>query len=162
MELKKFDMVTLIKSGEEFAQRGITQGCGGIIVQVNEKNYRVMFMNGNNYGNGIFATVSESDVKYLSGFPMQFQNELEEYLQSVNINDETGAFSLCDVKEYDKVEMIVEKPKYAIEGVHKGMTGCVMSSYAIKNEWLIVFSEEGTGKDIAELCVAREDFKVVE
>ncbi len=162
MILKKFDMVTLIKTVDNLAQRGITQGCGGIIVQVNEKNYRVMFMNGNNYGNGIFATVSESDVKYLSDFPMQFQNELEKYLQGVDINDETGMFILCDVREYDKVELIVEKPKYAIEGVHKGMTGCVMSSHAIKNEWLIVFSEERTGKDIAELCVAREDFKVIE
>lgn len=161
MELKKFDMVALIKSVDELVQRGITQGCGGVIVQVNEKNYRVIFMNGNNYGNGIFATVSESDVKYLSTFPLQFQTQLEDYLASVDINDETDTFVLCDVKEYDKVEMIVEKPKYAIEGVHKGMTGCVMSSYAIKNEWLIVFSEEGTGKDIAELCVSREDFKVI-
>lgn len=93
---------------------------------------------------------------------MQFQSQLEDYLASVDINNETDTFILCDLKEYDKVEMIVEKPKYAIEGVHKGMTGCVTSSYAIKNEWLIVFSEEGTGKDIAELCVAREDFKVIE
>lgn len=162
MILKKFDMVTLIKSIDNLTQRGITQGCGGIIIQVNEKNYRVMFMNGNNYGDGIFATVSESDVKYLSTFPMQFQTQLEDYLASVDINDETDTFILCDVKEYDKVEMIVEKPKYAMQGVHKGMTGCVMSSYAIKNEWLIVFSEERTGKDIAELCVAREDFKVIE
>ena len=160
--LKKFNMVTLIKTVENLVQRGITQGCGGIIVQVNEENYRVMFMNGNNYGNGIFATVSEKDVKYLSEFPMRFQNELEEYLQGVDINDETGIFIPCDVKEYDKVELIVEKPKYAIEGVHKGMIGCVMSSYAINNEWLIVFSEDGTGEDIAEICVDREDFKVIE
>lgn len=160
--LKKFNMVTLIKTVENLVQRGITQGCGGIIVQVNEENYRVMFMNGNNYGNGIFATVSEKDVKYLSEFPMRFQNELEEFLQGVDINDETGIFIPCDVKEYDKVELIVEKPKYAIEGVHKGMIGCVMSSYAINNEWLIVFSEDGTGKDIAEICVDREDFKVIE
>ena len=160
--LKKFDMVTLTKTVENLVQRGITQGCGGIIVQVNEENYRVMFMNGNNYGNGIFATVSEKDVKYLSEFPMRFQNELEEFLQGVDINDETGIFIPCDVKEYDKVELIVEKPKYAIEGVHKGMIGCVMSSYAINNKWLIVFSEDGTGKDIAEICVDREDFKVIE
>ena len=78
------------------------------------------------------------------------------------INDETATFILCDVKEYDKVELIVEKPKYAIEGVHKGMAGCVMSSYAINNQWLVVFSEDGAGKDIAEICIDREDFKVVE
>ena len=162
MKLKKFDLVNLIKNIDNLTQRGIMQGCGGVIIQVNEKDYRVMFMNGNNYGDGIFATVSESDVKYLSGFPKQFQSVLEEYLQSVNIYDETGKFLSCDVKEYDKVELIVEKPKYAIEGVHKGMMGCVISAYAIKNQWLIVFSEDGTGKDIAEICVDREDFKVIE
>lgn len=155
-------MVTLKKTVDNLVRRGITQGCGGVIIQVNEKDYRVMFMNGNNYGDGIFATVSEGDVQYLSSFPMKFQSQLEDYLVGVDIYDETDKFISCDVKEYDKVELIVEKPKYVIEGVHKGMTGCVMSSYAIKNEWLIVFSEKETGKDIAELCVAREDFRVIE
>ncbi len=159
--MKKFDMVNLVKNIDDLVRRGITQGCGGIIVQVNEKNYRVMFMNGNNYGNGIFATVNEKDVKYLSTFPVQFRAELEEFLNSVDINDETGAFVLCDVKEYDKVELIVEKSKYANEGVHKGMVGCIISSYAINNQWLVVFSEKETGKDIADICVDREDFKVI-
>ena len=66
------------------------------------------------------------------------------------------------MKEYDRVELIVEKEAYAKEGVHKGMTGCVISSYAINNQWLIIFSEDGTGKDIADICVDREDFKVIE
>ena len=162
MKLKKFDLINLIKNIDNLTQRGIMQGCGGIIIQVNEKDYRVMFMNGNNYGDGIFATIGESDVKYLSTLPMQFQNGLEEYLQSVDIYDETGTFIPCNVKEYDKVELIVEKPKYAVEGVHKGMTGCVISSYAINNQWLIIFSEDETGKDIADICVDREDFKVIE
>ena len=160
--LKKFDMVILIKTVDNLVQRGITKGCGGVIIQVNEKDYRVMFMNGNNYGNGIFATVNESDVQYLSIFPAQFHLQLEEYLGKVDIYDETDKFIACDVKEYDKVELIVEKPKYVIEGVHKGMVGCIISSHAIHNQWLIIFSENGTGKDIAEICVEREDFKVIE
>lgn len=159
--MKKFDMVILMKNTDCLNKRGIMSGCKGIIICVDEKSYRVMFMNEKNYGNGIFATVLEDDVKYLSVFPMQFRAELEDYLASVDINNDTDAFIPCDVKEYDKVELVVEKSEYAKEGVHKGMTGCVMCSYAIKNEWLIIFSEEGTGKDIAELCVKREDFKVI-
>ena len=65
------------------------------------------------------------------------------------------------MKEYDKVELITEDPKYAIEGVYKGMTGCVISSYAINNKWLIIFSENSTGKDIAEISVDRNDFKII-
>jgi hypothetical protein len=60
------------------------------------------------------------------------------------------------------VELIVEKPKYAIEGVHKGDRGCVISTYAVDNHWEIIFSERGTGKDIAQICVAREDFKIID
>lgn len=74
---------------------------------------------------------------------------------------EKTSFIPCDVKEYDKVELIVEKPKYAAEGVYKG-TGCGISSYAINNRWLIIFSEDCIGKDIADTCVDREDFKVIE
>lgn len=155
-------MVTLIKNVDNLVRRGITEGCGGIVVQIDEKAYHVLFMNGSNYGNGIFATVGKSDVEYLSIFPVHFRAKLDEYLSSVDINDESDAFISCDVKEYDKVEMIVEKPEYSKEGVHKGTTGCVMASYAIRNRWLVIFSEEGTGKDIAELCVKREDFKVIE
>lgn len=53
-------MVILIKSIDNLAQRGIAQGCGGIIVQVNKENYRVMFMNGNNYGNGILLRLAKA------------------------------------------------------------------------------------------------------
>ena len=77
MKLKKFAMVSLIKALDNLAQRGIMQGCGGVIVDVGEKNYCVLFMNGNNYGDGIFATVGENDIKYLSDFPMQFQGTLK-------------------------------------------------------------------------------------
>lgn len=162
MGLKKYDMVTLTKNIDTLVRRGIEQGCGGIVIQATEKSYRVLFLNPSNYGDGIFATVDKSDVDYISAFPVPFRAELDEYLSNADLNDETSKFIPCDVKEFDKIELIVEKYEYAKEGVHKGMTGCVTASYAIKNRWPIIFSEEGTGKDVAELCVKREDFKVIE
>lgn len=162
MELKKYDMVTLTKTIDNLVLRGITKNCRGVVIQTGEKVYRVLFMNPSNYGNGIFTTVEKSDVDYISAFPVLFRAELDEFLLKADLNDETDKFIPCDVKEYDKVELIVEKNEYAKEGVHKGMTGCVTASYAIKNRWSVIFSEEGTGKDIAELCVRREDFRVIE
>ena len=53
------------------------------------------------------------------------------------------------------------KPKYKKEGVVKGMRGCVMSEYAIKGQWQIIFSEEGTGKDVADIMVSEEDLILV-
>ena len=37
------------------------------------------------------------------------------------------------MKEYDKVELIVEKEKYAKEGVHKGMDGFVTQEILMVN-----------------------------
>ena len=162
MKLKKYDMITLTKNIDTLVRRGIEQGCGGIVIQEVKNACRILFMNPNNYGDGIFATVDKSDVDYISAFPVSFRAELDEYLSKADLNDETKKFIPCNVKEYDKVELIVEKYEYAKEGVHKGMTGCVTASYAIQNRWSVIFSEEETGKDIAELCVKREDFKVIE
>lgn len=58
----------------------------------------------------------------------------------------------------------------AQRGIHKDYTGtiakidrgCVISTYAIDNHWEIIFSERGTGKDIAQIGVAREDFKIID
>ena len=62
-----------------------------------------------------------------------------------------------DVKECDWVELLVEKPEYAKEGVHKGMVGNVLIPYAIDNRWDIQFIDND-----AELCVDRDDFRVLE
>lgn len=59
------------------------------------------------------------------------------------------------------VELTVVKPKYKKECVKKGMRGCVMREYAIKGQWQIIFSEEGTGKDVADIMVSEEDFILV-
>ena len=37
------------------------------------------------------------------------------------------------MKEYDRVELIVEKEKYAKEGVHKGMDGFVTQEILMVN-----------------------------
>lgn len=111
-----------------------------------------------NYRDYAVASVEKENLSFLgkSNFSDEWQRSFSK------IKKEKTSFLPCDIKECDKVELLVEKPKYAVEGVHKGMTGCVISSYAINNEWLIVFSEDGTGKDIADICVAREDFKIIE
>ena len=69
----------------------------------------------------------------------------------------------CDVKEYDVVQLIVEKPQYAMEGVHKGAYGCVQFPYAIDGKWCILFSNVGENNaHDEEVCVAREDFIIIE
>ena len=43
------------------------------------------------------------------------------------------------MKEMDYVEVVVEKEKYAKQGVHKGMQGTILDPRNIDGCWLVVF-----------------------
>ena len=160
--MKVLEDVKLNEELEELAQRGIHKGYTGTIATIDSDICTVWFFNPKNYGEFAFAKVNK---KYLIPDKIVYHNrlllEMEEFLQNVKMEKYTK-LTECDVKEYDAVELLVEKPKYAIEGVHKGDRGCVISSYAVNGRWEIIFSERGTGKDIAQIGVAREDFKIID
>ncbi len=63
--------------------------------------------------------------------------------------------------EYDLVELTVEKEKYAKFGVHKGMRGVVMENYCIDSEYYVIFTDESTAEDIADLCVYEDDLILI-
>ena len=159
MKLEIYDGVVLNCEIDTLAKKGIHKGCSGNVIEIYKEHCLVMFMSPWNYGDYAYARVNLAALDFLCK-----NDEIIDAMENIaqKFDKAKDSFILCDVKEYDKVELIVEKPKYAIEGAHKGMTGCVMSSYAINNQWLIIFSEDGTGKDIADICVDREDFRVIE
>ena len=41
------------------------------------------------------------------------------------------------------------------------MVWYVMSEYAIRNKWDVIFSEEDSCRDIAEICVDEDDLELV-
>ena len=55
------------------------------------------------------------------------------------------------------VEVIVEKEKYAKDGVHKGMQGVIWLEDCINGEWDVCFPQCGEKPDIAEISIAEED-----
>ena len=55
------------------------------------------------------------------------------------------------MKELDCVEVIVEKKRYADEGVHKGMQGWICDGDCIDGYWLVNFPQYGEKDDIAEI-----------
>ena len=162
--MKKWDEVKLNKEIDELALNGIHKGYSGTVIESNVENSLIWFSNPKNYGEFAFAKVEN---KYLDmAEPVHYNKkiicEMEEFLESVNMEKYTS-LSECDVKEYDKVELLVEKPKYAFEGVHKGANGCVLFPYAIEGRWGILFYNVGENHDEEiELNVEREDFKVIE
>ena len=65
------------------------------------------------------------------------------------------------MKMLDCVEVIVEKEKYARDGVHKGMQGWICLEENVNGYWLVNFPQYGEKEDIAEISVKEEDLKEI-
>ena len=65
------------------------------------------------------------------------------------------------MKEMDCVEVIVEKDKYAEDGVHKGMQGWICLDDNSNGTWLVNFPQYGEKKDIATISIKEEDLKII-
>lgn len=65
------------------------------------------------------------------------------------------------MKEMDAVEVIVEKEKYAKEGVHKGMQGWICDPRCTRGGWLVNFPQYGEKDDIAEIDILEEDLREI-
>lgn len=65
------------------------------------------------------------------------------------------------MKEYDKVELLVEKEKYASEGVHKGMNGWICDPRNINDQWLVCFDHVDELPTYPIIPVKEEDLKVI-
>lgn len=66
-----------------------------------------------------------------------------------------------DMKELDCVEVIVEKKRYADDGVHKGMQGWICDGDCIDGYWLVNFPQYGEKDDIAEINIKEEDLLLI-
>ena len=64
------------------------------------------------------------------------------------------------MKEYDIVELLVDRPRYERFGVKKGMFGTIMSNEKVGDEWYVIFSEFYSGCDIADISVKESDLEV--
>ena len=65
------------------------------------------------------------------------------------------------MKELDNIELIVEKEKYAKEGVHKGMQGWICYDSCVDGCWLVNFPQYGEKEDIATISIHENDMKII-
>ncbi len=63
------------------------------------------------------------------------------------------------MKEMDCVEVIVEKERYAKEGVHKGMQGWISDPEFVNGTWLVNFPQCGPKADIASISIKEYDLQ---
>lgn len=159
--MQVYDDIRLIEEVEELTKKGIHKGYHGLVVKIEGEVCTVCFYNPYNFGESVYAKVNKKFLKYSSRSDERIIQEMEEFFPNEKM-DFNKRLTECDVKEYDKVELLVEKPMYAIEGVHKGAYGCVLFPYAIEGKWGILFYNVGENKaQEVELNVYREDFRVI-
>ena len=156
-----YDNIILNKELNELSQSGIHKNYLGTVVGVDGDILSICFFNPHNLGEFAFAKASLHDVSFVARADENIISELKNFLSKTSVSQHQR-LAECDVKEYDAVELIVEKSTYAKNGVHKGDRGCVVSTYAINNRWEIIFSEKDTAKDIAQISVCRDDFKIID
>ena len=65
------------------------------------------------------------------------------------------------MKEYDRVELIVDKERYSTEQVYKGMDGWICHPQRIQNEWLVCFDHADDLPEYPVISVLEEDLKVI-
>ncbi|MGN0502633.1 MAG: hypothetical protein ACI4HN_06880 [Ruminococcus sp.] len=61
------------------------------------------------------------------------------------------------MKMMDCIEIIVEKEKYAKNGVHMGMQGWICLDDCTDGYWLVNFPQCGEKDDIAEISINEKD-----
>jgi hypothetical protein len=159
MEL--FDDIKLIEEIAELQEKGIHKNYLGTIVKMEGDIYTVSFYNPKNLGEYAFAKVNKKYLTFVFRPHEKIIAETQEFIENVDMEKHVR-LTECDVEELDAVELIVEDSKYTRHGVHKGDRGAVISTYAIDNHWEIIFSERGTGKDIAQIGVERKDFIIID
>lgn len=67
-----------------------------------------------------------------------------------------------NMKEMDTVEILVEKERYAREGVHKGMQGWICCDRYVDGYWLVNFPQCYDRSDVAEISIHENDMKLID
>lgn len=158
--MEKYDCARLIEDNEELRSKNIFKGyLADLISYISPTDeWIVMFTSPFYYGEFAVVKVKASSLKY--AYSPQY-NFTQETLERPDFYSHTS-LRAPKFKEYDHVRLICDKPEYLEEGVHKGDDGCVLFSHAHGNRWDVIFSEHGTGEDIADIMVCEDDLELID
>ena len=142
-----YDIVEVIADREEYKNQGIVKGMRGRVIDIirEKPGWRaIYFINPQTLQKLTTCYIAESDLKNVDV-----------------LTDLNGNRIILPVKEYARVQVIVEKKKYADEGVHKGMVGWICDPRTIDGMRLVDFDQYGELPDIAIIPIKIKDFEVV-
>ena len=157
------DFVKLINDTEELNAKNIFNGCGGVLVSYISAadEWIVQFLDPYNYGAFAIAKAKTKDLKYSSEMHSEWIRGFLEEIESPDFYTHTE-LNPPKFKENDTVVLVNEKPEYTKVGLKRGNIGCVAIGYAIRSKWDVIFSDQETGFDIAELAVHEDDIELAD
>ena len=161
--MKKMDLVTL-KKDIKYNGEILTNGMHGVVLEEKGDLIKTLFFNPKNVGDYLIVNIKITHLKLEeTRIPNIYKEEVLSILNNIEKSQKNN-FKKTNIKNYDKVELLVEKERYVKYGVHKGSVGVVVDDNAVKDYIEVDFSyidEKG------ELCgesfaVKLEDIIVVE
>lgn len=159
MKLNLYDNIKLNTEIEELGNRGIHKNCMGTIAKLGMEKSLIVFYNRKDIGDYAFAWVENIYLDYIGKLDEELIKEFAERVAKL-IPAEKLCFEECNLQEYDSVELIVEKSKYAKLGAHRGMIGTILDPEKIDGSWLVYFADE-TGADTIGIPIKEKDLKLV-
>lgn len=160
--MKKFDLVRLINE-KNYLKNGLKKDVRGIVVCVNLSFVDVLFFNPENIGDYAIVKVDKSDIaEEKEKLPLYARQDLKSVLEKTGSKPKNVLTPLI-IKEYDVVELVVEKEEYAKSGIHKEARGCVMDAKAVQDYVEVDFSGVDENGEYYGDCIAVkiQDLKVV-
>ena len=157
--MEVYDNVILNTNLNDLSERGIRKGCTGVVLEIDENGCFVRFRNRENIGDYACVYVNE---QYLDKFDHEPENHIPTWEKFKKTNGiKKDSFQPRKFFENDVVEVAVEKEQYAKLGVHKGMQGIIMLPECICGNYYVVFSDENTVDDIADITVHEDDLILI-
>lgn len=157
--MKIYDNVMLNTEMEELSERGIHKGCFGLILDIKADMCFVRFRNRENIGDYACVSVNKKYLDVYNHEPKDHIPAWEKFKASDKIKKDR--FKPRKFYEYDLVEVMVEKEQYAKYGVHRGMQGVIMRSECSSSEYYVIFTDETTAEDIADIDIHEDDLKLI-
>ncbi len=136
--MKKSDLVKL--KNNNYESHNLTKDMHGIVIKTNYDNADVLFFNPHNVGDYAIVNIRKEDLESeKEKLPAELEKELLSESDALKSRVKSVLVPVV-INEYDMVELLVEKERYAKFGVHKGDVGCVMDNNAIQNYIEVDFS----------------------
>lgn len=160
--MKQFDLVKLVNE-KPYKQNNLNEGDHGIVINIMGDNLQILFFNPQNIGDYIVVDIKVNDVILeKEKLPINIIQGLSKNLAKI-VNKAKSCFEPIKIKQYDKVELLVEEERYAKHGIHKGDIGCVMESTAVQNYIEVDFSGiDENGEFYGEsIGVKVDDLKII-